>query len=265
MSAPLLAVEGLSAGYGGTPVLRGVTLAVPEGGRVGLFGPNGHGKTTLLRAISGLLRPSAGAISFAGRRIDGLKPGRIVELGVVHVSQGNTLFPRLSVDEVLSLGSFARRARAGAARNRERVLALFPRLAERRRQPCGTLSGGERQMLAIALGVLSAPRLLILDEPTLGLAPRIKDELCDAIRALSSDSMTLLVVEQDVEFLTGLAEALFMVEHGAIALEVPPGGGLDGAEIMSLYFGRGGSAPAGPASAEPAHVGSASAARALRT
>ena len=115
MSAPLLVVEGLSAGYGGTPVLRGVGLAVPERARVGLFGPNGHGKTTLLRAISGLVRPTAGTIAFAGRRIDGLKPGRIVELGVVHVPQGNTLFPRLSVDEALSLGSFAKRARAGAA------------------------------------------------------------------------------------------------------------------------------------------------------
>ena len=241
MSAPLLVVEGLSAGYGGTPVLRGVGLAVPERARVGLFGPNGHGKTTLLRAISGLVRPTAGTIAFAGRRIDGLKPGRIVELGVVHVPQGNTLFPRLSVDEALSLGSFAKRARAGAARNLERTFALFPRLAERRRQLCGTLSGGERQMLAIALGVLTAPRLLILDEPTLGLAPRIKDELCDAVRALSSDDMTLIVVEQDVEFLMGLADTLFMVEHGSIALEIPPGGGLDQAEIMRLYFGRDGS------------------------
>ena len=116
---------------------------------------------------------------------------------------------------------------------------MFPRLAERRPQACGTLSGGERQMLSIALGVLTAPRLLILDEPTLGLAPRIKDELCDAIRVLAEDEIALIVVEQDVEFLTELTDTLFMMEHGAIVLEIPPGGRLDQAEIMALYFGGG--------------------------
>lgn len=249
MSAPLLSIEGVSAGYGQTQVLRGVSLAVPDRARVGLFGPNGHGKTTLLRAISGLIRPTAGTITFDGRRIEGWRPGRIVELGIVHVSQANTLFPRLSVDETLSLGFFAKRARAGAKRNLERVFALFPRLAERRGQACGTLSGGERQMLSIALGVLTSPRLLILDEPTLGLAPRIKDELCDAIRALADDDMGLIVVEQDVEFLMGLADTLFMMEHGSIALEIPPGGHLDQAEIMRLYFGQDG--PAGSMTASP--------------
>ena len=246
MSAPLLDITGLSAGYGQTAVLHGVDLKVAEGARVGLFGPNGHGKTTLLRVVSGLLRPTAGAVTFAGERVDGWKPGRIVERGVVHVPQANTLFPRLTVAEALSLGTFAKRSRAGAKRNLERVLTLFPRLAERRAQACGTLSGGERQMLSIGLGVLTAPRLLILDEPTLGLAPRIKDELCDAIRTLSADSMTLIVVEQDVEFLMGLADTLFMMEHGRIALEIPPGGHLDQAEIMALYFGQGGApSPAG--------------------
>jgi branched-chain amino acid transport system ATP-binding protein len=238
-SDSLLAVAGLSAGYDGTPVLRDVNLRVGGRARVGLFGPNGHGKTTLLRTISGLLRPSAGAIVFDGKRIDRLSPGRIVELGLVQVPQGNLLFPRLTVAEALSLGTFAKRSRAGARRNLEKVLTLFPRLAERRPQACGTLSGGERQMLSIALGVLTAPRLLILDEPTLGLAPRIKDELCDAIRTLAEDEIALVVVEQDVEFLTELTDTLFMMEHGAIVLEIPPGGRLDQAEIMALYFGGG--------------------------
>jgi branched-chain amino acid transport system ATP-binding protein len=234
----LLQISGLNAGYGQTQVLRDVSLNIPRSARVGLFGPNGHGKTTLLRAISGLLRPWSGHIAFSGARVDGLRPGRIVELGIVHVPQGNTLFPRLTVGETLSLGSYARRARAGAKQNLDLVLTLFPRLAERRAQLCGTLSGGERQMLSIGLGVLTSPRLLILDEPTLGLAPRIKDELCDAIRRLSEHDMPLIVVEQDVEFLTSLADTLFMMEHGSIVLEVPPGGRLDHAEIMALYFGQ---------------------------
>ena len=198
----LLQISGLNAGYGQTQVLRNVSLDIPQRARVGLFGPNGHGKTTLLRAISGLLRPWSGHIAFSGTRVDGLRPGRIVELGIVQVPQGNTLFPRLTVGETLSLGSYARRARAGAKRNLDLVLTLFPRLAERRGQLCGTLSGGERQMLSIGLGVLTSPRLLILDEPTLGLAPRIKDELCEAIRRLSERDLPLIVVEQDVEFLT---------------------------------------------------------------
>lgn len=239
MTQGLLEISGLDAGYGQTQVLRAIDLTIAPRARVGLFGPNGHGKTTLLRAVSGLLRPMAGTITFDGQRVDGLKPGRIVERGIVHVPQGNLLFPRLSVAEALSLGTYAKRARAGAKRNLDRVLTLFPRLAERRPQACGTLSGGERQMLSIALGVLTAPRLLILDEPTLGLAPRIKDELCDAVRILSEDDMALIVVEQDVEFLMGLTDTLFMMEHGSIVLEIPPGGHLEQAEIMALYFGQG--------------------------
>jgi branched-chain amino acid transport system ATP-binding protein len=238
MTQPLLEISGLDAGYGQTQVLRGVSLKIPDLARVGLFGPNGHGKTTLLRAISGLLRPWSGQITFSGTRVDQLRPGNIVERGIVHVPQGNTLFPKLTVGETLSLGSYARRARANAKNNLDLVLTLFPRLAERRGQLCGTLSGGERQMLSIGLGVLTSPRLLILDEPTLGLAPRIKDELCDAIRRLSEQDMPLIVVEQDVEFLTGLADRLFMMEHGSIVLEVPPGGRLNHEEIMALYFGQ---------------------------
>ena len=256
MSAALLDIAGLSAGYGQTQVLRAVNLTIPDRARVGLFGPNGHGKTTLLRTVSGLLRPTGGTITFDGQRVEGWKPGRIVELGIGHVPQGSILFPRLSVAETLSLGSFAKRSRAHAKQNLERVLTLFPRLAERRPQACGTLSGGERQMLSIALGVLTSPRLLILDEPTLGLAPRIKDELCDAIRALSADDMALIVVEQDVEFLMGVADTLFMMEHGSIVLEIPPGGQLDQAEIMALYFGQDatGTKPTGTSGSQPLRI-----------
>jgi branched-chain amino acid transport system ATP-binding protein len=238
MSDTLLEIKGLDVGYGQTQVLRGVDLKVRNGSRVGLFGPNGHGKTTLLRTISGLLRPWAGELRFAGQPIGGLRPSRIVEMGIVHVPQGNTLFPRMTVGDTLLLGAYAKRAQATRKRNLDRVLTLFPRLAERRPQLCGTLSGGERQMLSIALGVLTAPRLLILDEPTLGLAPRVKDELCDAIRLLSSDGTPLIVIEQDVDFLTGLADTLFMIEHGRVALEILPGQSLQHTDVMDLYFGQ---------------------------
>ena len=239
MPSALLEVEGIEAGYGRTQVLRGLSLHLSQGERVGLFGPNGHGKTTLLRTISGLLRPWRGNIRLAGTGIAGADPRAIVDRGLIHVPQANTLFPEMTVLENLKLGAYAPRARADAAATLDRVLALFPRLSERRDQPCRTLSGGERQMVSIGVGLMARPAILMLDEPTLGLAPLIKDELLEAIRQVADTGVPLLVVEQDVEFLLSLTDRLYMLNHGEIELETSSDGGLDHARILEMYFGKG--------------------------
>lgn len=235
---PLLEIEALDAGYGATTVLHGVRLAVQESERLGLFGPNGHGKTTLLRTVSGLIRPSAGMIRFAGEAIAGMDPRLVVARGVIHVAQASQLFPDLTVRENLSLAAHGRGTRKHEAATLERIEWLFPRLAERRHQTCRTLSGGERQMVAIGVGLMGRPRLLMLDEPTLGLSPRLKDELCQAILAIAADGLPLVVVEQDVEFLAAVTDRLVMLEHGTIGIEVSAQDGLDHDRIMDLYFGR---------------------------
>lgn len=234
----LLEITDLHAGYGRTDVLRGVGLTVGARERLGLFGPNGHGKTTLLRVISGLVRPSRGIISFAGEAISGIDPRQVVKRGLIHVAQASQLFPELTVRENLRLAAFGRGARADEAAILDQIEALFPRLAERRNQTCRTLSGGERQMVAIGVGLMGQPRLLMLDEPTLGLSPKLKDELCNAILQIAANGMPLLVVEQDVEFLSAVTDRLVMIEHGATGIEVSAQGGLDHDRIMNLYFGR---------------------------
>lgn len=233
----LLEVRNLTAGYGPVTVLRDVSLHLDEGESLGLFGPNGHGKTTLLSTISGLLKPTAGEISFAGDRIDGAKPSAIVAAGLVHAPQGNVMFPDMGVAETLELSAFTPRARAKAAQTLERVYALFPRLAERRVQRAKTLSGGERQMLSIGCALMCAPRLLMLDEPTLGLSPRLKEELAAAIGQIAKEGTPLVLVEQDIEFLLSLTHRLLMIEHGEVVREIDRAHAPDHAEIMRLYFG----------------------------
>ena len=233
----LLEVEALESGYGRIRILHGISIAT-GGHNVGLFGPNGHGKTTLLRTISGVLRATRGRIRFGGQDITALPARRIVELGLLHVPQGSRLFPDLTIRETLRLGAWPQRARAREARNLERAVAIFPRLKERWNQPVKTLSGGERQMVAISVALMGDPELLILDEPTLGLAPRLKDELCAAIRQVSEEGVRLVVVEQDVEFLLDLAEHLYLVNHGEIAAEIRPGESMNHQAIMEMYFGR---------------------------
>lgn len=234
----LLEIDALESGYGKTTVLHGIGLAVADGERLGLFGPNGHGKTTLLRTISGLLKPTRGSIRFGGEDIGGMEPRRIVAKGLIHVAQANQLFPELTVAENLALAAYGRGTTASEAATLVRIEALFPRLAERRGQTCRTLSGGERQMVAIGVGLMGAPRLLMLDEPTLGLSPRLKDELCEAILKIAADGLPLIVVEQDVEFLASVTDRLVMLEHGQTGIEVSSGDGLDHDRIMDLYFGR---------------------------
>ncbi|TGR27813.1 MULTISPECIES: ABC transporter ATP-binding protein [unclassified Mesorhizobium] len=235
---PILTVEGVTAGYGRVTVLHDISMEAGRFGNVGLFGPNGHGKTTLLRAISGLLRPKSGRILFDGQDISGLSARAIVGTGLIHVPQGNRLFPDLSIADCMKLGAYSPRARPHEAENREKVIRLFPKLAERWRQRVRTLSGGERQMVSIGTALMSHPRLLILDEPTLGLAPKIKDELCASVMDISRGGVPLIVVEQDIEFLLELTQQLYLVNHGAVATEIKPGESLDHGEIMSVYFGH---------------------------
>lgn len=233
----LLDIAGLEAGYGAARVLNGLSVHIDEGESIGLFGPNGHGKSTLLRAISGLLRPTAGSITFDGNDITTQRPPAIVAAGLIHAPQGNTLFGTMRIAETLELAAFSKRARAEAARRIDEVYALFPRLAERKQQTARTLSGGERQMLSIGCALMCAPRLLMLDEPTLGLSPRLKEELAAAIAKISRTGVPLIVVEQDVEFLLSLTNRLYMIEHGEVVREISSANAPDHEEVMRLYFG----------------------------
>jgi len=216
-TASLLDIRDVCAGYGGTEVLRNIDLAIAPGEIIALLGSNGAGKSTLNRTISGLLRPRAGSISFEGRSIDRAKPSEIVELGLIHVPEGRKIFPNMSVLENLDLGSY-RRASTRRTQNRERVFSTFPRLAERRHQNAGTLSGGEQQMLAIGRGLMAEPRLLILDEPSLGLSPRLVEDLFALISRIRSNGLAILLVEQNVVQSLMLAARAYILEQGEIVL-----------------------------------------------
>ena len=213
----MLEIKSLEAGYGETLILRGIDLSVAEGALVAVLGANGAGKTTLNMTISGVVRPRGGEIRFAGQSLAALSPADIVALGLIHVPEGRKIFPNLNVREVLELGSY-RRARANRARNLERVFGIFPRLAERTRQAAGTLSGGEQQMLAIGRGLMAEPRLLILDEPSLGLSPLLVEEMFTLIRRLHADGLTIMLVEQNVAQSLEVADRAHVLENGVITL-----------------------------------------------
>jgi branched-chain amino acid transport system ATP-binding protein len=213
----MLEIKALEAGYGETLILRGIDLSVPEGALVAVLGANGAGKTTLNMTISGVVRPRSGEIRFAGQSLAALSAADIVALGLIHVPEGRKIFPNLNVREVLELGSY-RRARANRARNLERVFGIFPRLRERTRQAAGTLSGGEQQMLAIGRGLMAEPRLLILDEPSLGLSPLLVEEMFTLIRRLHADGLTIMLVEQNVAQSLEVADQAHVLENGVITL-----------------------------------------------
>jgi branched-chain amino acid transport system ATP-binding protein len=213
----MLEIKLLEAGYGETLILRGIDLSVAEGALVAVLGANGAGKTTLNMTISGVVRPRGGEIRFAGQSLAALSPPEIVALGLIHVPEGRKIFPNLNVREVLELGSY-RRARATRARNLERVFGFFPRLAERTRQAAGTLSGGEQQMLAIGRGLMAEPKLLILDEPSLGLSPLLVEEMFTLIRRLHADGLTIMLVEQNVAQSLEVADQAHVLENGVISL-----------------------------------------------
>jgi branched-chain amino acid transport system ATP-binding protein len=217
MMAPMLEVHNLVAGYDGVDVLRGVSVTVAAGEIVAVLGANGAGKTTLNRALSGLIQASSGHIQFDGAIISGLQPPQIVALGLIHVPEGRKIFPNMSVRENLELGSY-RRARASRAANLDKVFDLFPRLSERTAQLAGTLSGGEQQMLAIGRGLMAEPRLLILDEPSLGLSPLLVEELFSLIVRIARDGLAVMLVEQNVVQSLELANRAYVLENGHVAL-----------------------------------------------
>ncbi|MBV9017626.1 MAG: ABC transporter ATP-binding protein [Alphaproteobacteria bacterium] len=218
----MLEIADLSVSYGGLAALRGVSLAVGDGQFVAIVGPNGAGKTTLFKAISGTVAPDGGSIGFEGRDLLAVPPHERAHLGIAHVPEGRQVFASLTVLENLEMGAYSTRGRNEWQRNIERIFALFPVLAERRRQLAGTLSGGEQQMLAIGRGIASAPRLLLLDEPSMGLAPAIADLIFDRIAALhQEDKVTLLLVEQRVAEALESCDYGYVLETGRVVLEGP--------------------------------------------
>src|ERR1700736_728889 len=237
-SATMLEINGLSVSYGGLAALRGVSLAVGEGQFVAIVGPNGAGKTTLFKAISGTVPPAAGMIAFEGRDLLAAPPHQRAHLGIAHVPEGRQVFAALTVLENLEMGAYSTRGRTEWQRNIERIFALFPVLAERRRQLAGTLSGGEQQMLAIGRGIASAPRLLLLDEPSMGLAPAVADLIFERIAALhQEDRVTLILVEQRVAEALESCDYGYVLEAGRVALEGARRTLMADARVRQAYLG----------------------------
>jgi branched-chain amino acid transport system ATP-binding protein len=236
MSDPLLQIAGLHAGYGDIEILRGIDLTLAAGEIVAVLGANGAGKSTLNRAISGVLRPRAGSIRFDGAAIEHDAASAIVARGLVHVPEGRRIFPNLSVRDNLDLGSY-RRGRARRAANRERVYGIFPRLREREAQRADTLSGGEQQMLAIGRGLMTEPRLIILDEPSLGLSPRLVEELFGLIRRINADGLAVLLVEQNVVESLEVAHRAYILEQGQFVLSGPAADVAADPHLKRAYLG----------------------------
>jgi len=216
VSEPLLVLEDVRSGYDDITVLQGISLSVPEGQVISVLGPNGHGKTTLLRTISGLLRLRGGAIRFDGKPIDGWRVDQIVGAGIVHIPQGDLVFPQMTVKENLYLGAYLPEAHKRRSAQLEHVYRLFPRLKERAGQIASTLSGGERRMLALGRGLMSRARLLMIDEPSLGLAPLVTEEIYDNIHRLKEEGYAILLVEENPERVLDTADHIHLIDHGSV-------------------------------------------------
>jgi branched-chain amino acid transport system ATP-binding protein len=215
---PILSLATVSAGYGSFQALFGVSLDVARGEAVGVIGPNGAGKTTLMRVISGILPMQGGTMRIEGQDIGGLPAHRVVEQGIAHVPENRRLFPRLSVEENLRIGAFIPSARTRFAEQLERVYQLFPRLKERRGQPAGTMSGGEQQMCAIARALMSKPKVLLMDEPSAGLAPIVVQQVFELVHRIRAEGLTVLIVEQNVQQVLDVVDRAYLLEIGAIKL-----------------------------------------------
>jgi branched-chain amino acid transport system ATP-binding protein len=234
----LLEVSNLHVAYGAITALTGVSLTVGKGEIVALIGANGAGKTSTLRAISGMLKPKSGDITLKGTAIAGRKSHELVPMGMAHAPEGRGIFLNLTVDENLTLGAYLRRDDDGIEKDREQAFALFPRLRERRQQRAGTLSGGEQQMLAVGRALMSQPTLLLLDEPSLGLAPQIIEKIFEILRAVNKKGMSILLVEQNAHLALGLCHYAYVLETGAVVMEGLGKELLASEEIRKAYLGE---------------------------
>ena len=233
----MLEIKDLVVKYGGITAVKGISLAIEQGETVALIGANGAGKSSTLHAVSGLLRTASGTISFDGKDITGARPDKIVEMGLVQVPEGRQIFTRLTVEENLRMGAFVNRDKADVARNKERVLSLFPILKERAGQSAGTLSGGEQQMLAIGRALMSRPKLLMLDEPSMGLSPIMTQEVFNVLRSLKEENITVFVVEQNAYEALELADRAYIMETGTIALEGRSADLINDDRVKNAYLG----------------------------
>jgi branched-chain amino acid transport system ATP-binding protein len=234
---PLLTLKNLEVSYGNIAAVKGLTLDVYPGEIVTLIGSNGAGKSTTLRTISGLLRPRSGEVLFEGKKISGMHGHEVVKLGICHSPEGRRIFPKMTVSENLDLGAFLRNDKVQIATDRERVLELFPRLRERLTQKAGTLSGGEQQMLAVARAMLGSPKLLMLDEPSMGLAPVLVDLIFDTIHQIRDQGITVLLVEQNALAALEIADHAYVLESGDLALQGPASELLKDDKVTQAYLG----------------------------
>jgi branched-chain amino acid transport system ATP-binding protein len=233
----VLELSGVSASYGAVPAIGDVSIAIGAGEAVGLLGANGAGKSTTLRAISGLVRLTAGTVTFLGTNLASLPPYRITELGIAHVPEGRQVFPEMTVHENLEIGSYAPRAKADRKRSLDLVYSVFPRLAERRRQLAGTMSGGEQQMLAVGRGLMLQPRLLMLDEPSLGLAPVMTDVTFEKIREIHAMGTAILLVEQNVSRALTLVQRAYVLESGKVIMHGSSAELTGNKQVQAAYLG----------------------------
>ena len=232
----LVKVENLAAGYGMVEVLRNISLEISTGEVVAVLGSNGVGKTTLNNCLSGLIKPKDGKIFFEDKLISDKSPEEIVDMGLIHVPEGRKLFPNLTVKDNLELGSY-RRGKKNRSSNLENVLDIFPRLSERISQTAGTLSGGEQQMVAIGRGLMGDPRLLLLDEPSLGLSPLLVEQMFELIKKISDNGLTVLLVEQNVTQSLSIADRAYVIEEGSIAISGLSKDLLKNTELKKSYLG----------------------------
>ena len=233
----MLKIENLEVAYGNIKAIKGISLEVNQGEIVTLIGSNGAGKSTTLRAISGILKPRSGSITFNGERIDGVEGHEIVAKGICQSPEGRRIFPKMTVDENLDLGAFLRNDKTEIANDRQRVLELFPRLQERTDQKAGTMSGGEQQMLAVGRALMGSPKLLLLDEPSMGLAPVLVEMIFETIEKINKQGTTILLVEQNALAALNVADRAYVLESGSIKMSGKAKDLISNDEVTKAYLG----------------------------
>lgn len=237
MSEPLIRIDGLTAGYGSTPVIHDLNLTIEEGTLCAIVGPNGHGKTTLMKTISGLIKVFQGSVTFAGQDITHERVDRIVAKGIVHVPQGDLVYPQMTVRDNLLMGGYLEGGSSQLEKRLETVFELFPKLEERQKQHANSLSGGERRMLGIGRGLMTNGRVVMIDEPSLGLAPIVIEQIYKVINLLMSEGRTIVIVEENVTRVTDLAKEIFLLDTGRFVWNGAPDELMKNRELLKTYLG----------------------------